>query len=84
MAARRAELPVTDKRFLTPAEAAELLGVATVTLYRAVQAGEFPAVKIRGRYIIPAKVIDELENLAMTQRRAIDAANYELRPKRPD
>lgn len=69
------------KRFLTTGEAAELLGISDATLYRAIRAGEFPAVKIRNRYVIPMKAIDELENLAMTEKHPIDAADYEFRKK---
>lgn len=69
---------MTDKRFLSVAEAAELLGVSDVTLYRAIQADRFPAVKIQGRYLIPAKAIDELEHLALSERRMVDTADYEV------
>ena len=41
--------PQTTKRFFTVAEAAGLLGLSEPTLYRAIRAGEFPAIKVRGR-----------------------------------
>lgn len=72
---------MTTKRFLSTGEAAELLGLSEATLYRAIRQNEFPAIKIRGRYVIPMKAIDELENLAMTERHVIDTADYEFRPK---
>jgi excisionase family DNA binding protein len=65
-------------RFLSVAAVAELLGVSDVTLYRAIQAGEFPAVKIRGRYVIPARAIDEIEDAAIREARAIDPGEWEL------
>lgn len=69
------------KRFLTTGETATLLGLSEATLYRAIRAGEFPAIKIRGRYVIPSKAIDQLEEMAMTAGRVVDAAEYELRAK---
>jgi len=53
------------KRFYTVPEAAELLRVSEVTLYREIRANRFPAVKIRGRYVVPAKAIDDLEQEAL-------------------
>jgi excisionase family DNA binding protein len=52
-------------RFLTVAEAAALLKVSEVSIYRGISAGEFPAVKIRGRYAIPSRAIDNLEAAAL-------------------
>src|SRR3954451_2571049 len=53
------------KRFFTVAEAAELMGLSEPTVYRAIRAGEFPAIKVRGRYVVPAKAIDEMEASAL-------------------
>ena len=58
--------PQTTKRFFTVAEAAGLLGLSEPTLYRAIRAGEFRAIKVRGRYVVPAKAIDQMELSAMT------------------
>lgn len=46
--------------FYTVAEAARLLRVNRATVYRAIQDDGFPAVRIRGRYIIPAAAIEQL------------------------
>jgi DNA binding domain, excisionase family len=54
-----------QKRFYRVAEAAALLGVSGPTLYRAIRTGEFPAIKVRGRYVVPAKAIDDLEASAL-------------------
>jgi excisionase family DNA binding protein len=54
-------------RFYSVAEAAAILGVSEVTLYRGINAGEFPAVPIRGRYVVPAKAIDKLEADALAR-----------------
>ena len=61
--------PGREARFLTVAETAALLKVSEVTIYRGISAGQFPAVKIRGRYAIPSRVIDELEKSAIEAAR---------------
>lgn len=53
------------RRWYSVAEVAMMLGLAPTTVYRAIHAGEFPAVKIRGRYVIPARALDELEQAAV-------------------
>ena len=63
-------------RFLNVAEAARILGTHSMTLYRAINAGEFPAVKIRGRYVIPARVLDAMEEAAMSTGAVVDAADW--------
>jgi excisionase family DNA binding protein len=52
-------------RFLTVPEVARILKISEVTLYRAVRDLQFPAVKVRGRYTIPARALDDLEDAAM-------------------
>jgi len=39
-------------RFLSVAEVAKMFGLSPMTVYRAMAAGEFPAVKIRGQLIV--------------------------------
>jgi excisionase family DNA binding protein len=60
------------ERFLSVAEAAVILKVSEVTLYRGISAGEFPAIKIRGRYVIPCKALDELEEAALRALADVD------------
>jgi excisionase family DNA binding protein len=48
--------------------------MAPMTLYRAIHAGEFPAVKIRGRYVIPARALDELERAAVDTNGLVTSA----------
>jgi excisionase family DNA binding protein len=57
------------KRFYTVHEVAELLGVSAPTIYREIRAGRFPAIRVRGRYVIPAKALDELEQAALDHAR---------------
>ena len=56
----------TAKRFYTVTEAAQLLRLSAPTLYREIRAGRFPAIRVRGRYIIPAKAVDALEQAALS------------------
>lgn len=58
---RRARTPTRTDRFYSVAEAAKLLKISEVTIYREIAEGDFPALKFRGRYVIPARAIDQLE-----------------------
>ncbi len=50
---------LSNVRFLTVAEVAELMRVSVMTVYRLVQAGELPAVRFGRSYRIPeAAVVD--------------------------
>jgi excisionase family DNA binding protein len=60
-AAGEAEPP----RFFTPAEAAHMFRVSKITIYRAIRDGDLPAVPVRGRWAVPARVIDTLERSAL-------------------
>ncbi|GAA2517882.1 hypothetical protein GCM10010201_13400 [Pilimelia columellifera subsp. columellifera] len=53
------------KRFYAVAEAARLLGLSEPTLYRAIRGGQFPAIRVRGRYVVPAAAIDQMEAEAL-------------------
>ncbi len=63
-------------QFLSVTETAQALGMSEMTLYRAIKAGEFPAVRIRGRLIVPSRVLDELANAAVAENGAVDAAAW--------
>ncbi len=64
----------TRARFLSVAAVARVLAVSEVTLYRAISSGEFPAVKVRGRYVVPASALDAMEHAAVDTGRLVDAA----------
>jgi excisionase family DNA binding protein len=70
-AAGEAEPP----RFLTPAEVAHLFRVSKITIYRAIRDGDLPAVPVRGRWAVPARVIDTLERSALA---LLDASEAEI------
>jgi len=62
--------------FYSVADAARLFGMSEMTLYRAIHAGQFPAVRIRGRLIIPAKAIDAMIEAAVGNGCLVDAADW--------
>lgn len=62
--------------FLTVRESAALLRVDDVTVTRAIAAGEFPAVKIRRRYVIPSAAIDRIIREVVESGRCIDLADW--------
>ncbi len=63
-------------RFYSVAEVARMFGMSSMTLYRAIAAGEFPAVRIRGRLIVPAKAIEELVEASFEHNGLVDAADF--------
>jgi helix-turn-helix protein len=62
-------------RFYSVSQVAHMFGTSAVT-YRAIEAGEFPAVRIRGRLIVPARAIEAMTDAAVAGRTAIDAADF--------
>lgn len=67
------------RRFYSVTEAAELLGLSEPTLYRAIRSGDFPAIRVRGRFVIPARAIDDMEASALAHG-LVNARAYVLRP----
>ncbi|MGW4520193.1 helix-turn-helix domain-containing protein [Amycolatopsis sp. NPDC004378] len=63
-------------RFYRVGEAAAMLNLSPMTLYRAIQAGEFPAIRVRNRIIVPARAIDDIEQAAVTSNNVVDTANF--------
>jgi excisionase family DNA binding protein len=45
-----------------------MLGMSTMTVYRAIRDGEFPAVRVRGRLIVPAKAVEAMGDTTVTAR----------------
>lgn len=75
---RRAEGSVVagERRFYSVAEVARMLGMSQMTVYRAIADGEFPAVRIRGRLIVPAKALDAMVDTAVAAQTVVDAADW--------
>lgn len=63
-------------RFYSVPDVARMFGMSAVTVYRAIAAGEFPAVRIRGRLIVPAKAVEEMAEVAMAEYTVVDAAGW--------
>jgi len=71
------EVPVDGgPHFYNVKEAALMLRVSEQTLHRAIDADEFPAIRIRNRKIIPAVAIDEMVEAARAGNKAIDPADW--------
>lgn len=64
------------RQFHSVTEVARMFGMSPMTLYRAIAAGEFPAVRIRGRLIVPARAIEEMVEAALADQGLIDAAEW--------
>jgi excisionase family DNA binding protein len=64
------------RKWLSIAELASELGMSQMTLYRVIAAGEFPAVRIGRRLFIPARVLDEMFEAALSTGRTVTAADW--------
>ncbi len=69
--AERAKPPL----FYSVAQVAEIFGMSTMTVYRAIAANEFPAVRVRGRLVVPARVLDAIVDAAVAEHGAVDVAS---------
>jgi excisionase family DNA binding protein len=72
------EEPTTTRKFYSVAEVARMFGMSPMTVYRAIAAGEFPAVRIRGRVIVPAKVVEAMVEVATVEHTVVDAAEWRV------
>ena len=68
--------PDEARRFFSVSEVAAMLGTSDMTLYRAINAGEFPAIRIRGRLIVPAKALDAMIDAATASGAVVNAADW--------
>lgn len=73
--------PTVAPQFYSVAQAAAMFGMSPMTLYRAIAAGEFPAVRIRGRLIVPAKAIEAIAETAVAEQTVVDAAGWVPAPR---
>jgi predicted DNA-binding transcriptional regulator AlpA len=71
MRKRRAGVPT-----YTIPETAALCSVSHEHLYRQVRAGLFPALRLNGRYVVPAKAVDDLLASASAAGGCIDVAEW--------
>ena len=68
--------PEDQPRFYSVAETARIFGVSEMTVYRAIRDGQFPAVRIMGRLIVPAKAIEAMADAALLGSALVDAADW--------
>lgn len=64
----------TERRFHSVAETAALIGVSPLTVYRAVRSGEMPAVKLRGRWLVPVAAVDAMVTGALSAASSLNPA----------
>lgn len=64
--------PPQEPTFYTVREAAKVLRCDPSTLYRAIREDTFPAVRIRTRYVVPAKVVDQMIRDAVESGACVD------------
>jgi excisionase family DNA binding protein len=60
------------------AQVATLFGISAMTLYRAINDGQFPAVRIRGRLIVPAQAVEAMAEAAVAEQGIVNAAGWAL------
>ena len=65
-----------QRRFCSVASAAQVFDVSEMTLYRAIRSGQFPAVRIMGRLVVPLKAIEAIEDAASERHALVDAADW--------
>jgi len=71
--------------FYTVREAAAVLRVDPATIYRAIRENNFPAVRVRNRYVVPAAAVEQLALEATTSGQCIDVATSAIpRPREAD
>jgi excisionase family DNA binding protein len=67
---------VQPARFVSVAEVARIFGVSDLTVYREIRAGRFPAIKFRGRYVVPARAVQAMEDAAVDSGALVDPSAW--------
>lgn len=73
----RAREDSSTRQWLTIREFASLAGISTMTIYRLIEADEFPAVRIGRRLFVPARLLDDLANAAVARGRVVTATDWQ-------
>lgn len=58
---------LSEVRFLTVAEVAEMMRVSNMTVYRMVHAGQLPAIRFGRSYRIPESAVEAVVSLPSSQ-----------------
>ena len=61
---------------MSVAELARELGMSQMTLYRVIAAGEFPAVRIGRRLVVPARVLEDMADAALATGTTVETADW--------
>jgi excisionase family DNA binding protein len=70
---RRGKTHTTERVAVPIDEAAAMIGVSYMTLWRAIRDHEFPGIKLRGRILVPVKAVDLLMDSAVKSGELVDA-----------
>jgi excisionase family DNA binding protein len=62
--------------FLLVREAARIMRMDESTLYRHLRAGRFPAVKVGGRYLVPAAAVTQMADEALATGQCVIVADW--------
>lgn len=65
-----------EPQYYSVAHTAKIFGISPVSLYRAINAGEFPAVRIRGRVFVPKRAVAEMTEAAVANRSVVDSSDF--------
>ena len=65
-----------ERRWLSVAELALELGMSQMTLYRVIAAGQFPAVRIGRRLVVPARVLEDMAAAALATGATVETADW--------
>jgi excisionase family DNA binding protein len=72
LVARKQQRP----QFLTVGEAAQAMRVSDDLVYDLIRAGEFPAIKLRNRYVVPLRALQQLEADSLSAGSVVDVAEW--------
>lgn len=72
----RPSAPTEVPRFYSVGQVAAMLGMSAMTLYRAIADGQFPAIRVRGRLIVPARAVEAMAEAAVVEHTVVDAAGF--------
>lgn len=64
------------RKFLSVEKAADEIGLSEMTLYRAIAANAFPAVRVGRRLFIPSQALDDMAAAAIASGGVVDAAEW--------
>jgi excisionase family DNA binding protein len=73
--------PTSGPTFYTVPEAARLLRVDPATIYRAIRADQFPAIRIPSRCIVPARALEAMAEEVAASGKTIDVASMAITSK---